>query len=172
MKDSNCELFEMLRVVGEKEIQVVARGATPVPPCVPSAKKILHVLVNPIVSDVLFIDKVVKEGCFHVEIIFVACDDVVHHTSLDIPFMAEADIPGARPGMHVQEHLVRLEQHATIVIRIPADDMTCQVFDVLVVAHFLIKVKEEVQRRIPECKPIGKCFEFRGCSPEAFGKTM
>lgn len=168
MSGKDCELFELLRVVGEKEVQIVERGMTPVPPCTPPAKKILHVLVNPIASDVVFIDKVVKQGVFHVEIIFVACDDTVHHASLDIPFMAEVDIPGARQGMHVQECVIRLEQHTTIAVHDSHQNEHCQVFEVLVVAHFLIKVKEEVQRRLPECRTSVQCFEFRGCSAITF----
>lgn len=161
----NCELFEVLKVIGEKEVQVVEKCLCPVPPCSIPAKKIIQVIVNTISNDTAFTDKVVKEGLFHVEIIFVSADDVVRHESCDVHFLVAVDIPGTRPGLHVQNTLLRLEQDTAIVTRSPQEGVTCQVFNIRIVAHFLVKVKESVQRELVVCRRPEQCFQFSNCIP-------
>ena len=49
-------------------------------------------------------NKVIVQGMVHLQIFYVAPDEMVHHMAEDVKFSTMLDIPGARPGMiaHVQ----------------------------------------------------------------------
>lgn len=165
MNKNNCELFRVMKLVGEKEVQIVERTACPVPEYTPPVRKVLKVLVKlDKTEDLLFTNKVVKEGVFEIQIIFACCDDLVRHISLELPFMMEAEIAGARPGMQVQNTVIRTEQNVTVVTNNPKDELTCQVFDIRVVALILTRVTETVERKLAKCRSRRECFYSSGNS--------
>lgn len=168
MGKKHCELFQVTRIVGEKEARVVERGACAVPECAQPVKKIIDVMVdflNP--KDDLFTNKVVKEGVFQVQILYISNDDFVRCASLMIPLIADADIPGARPGMQVQNQVLSIEKSIVVATENPVDGIYCEIFDVKIVARILFRVVETVNRKLESCRrPQGQCFAVSGCNGE------
>lgn len=156
-----CEPAKVMKLIGEAEVQTVKRTAIPVPSCSPPVTKIIAVQVEVVgPTDTVFENKVVKEGVFQVDIVFASCDGLVRHTRLEIPFMTFAHIEGVRPGMHVQNEVIHTEQK-TVVVETSRRGSTCQVFDVMVTATFLIRVTDVAVRNLVECHPAGPCLPCR-----------
>lgn len=152
MSRRNCELYQVTKVVGEKEVQVVERIICPTPESGDKIKKILKVTTEVTgTMDTIFTNKVIKEGVLEVGIIFADANNFVRFVSTQCSFMVEAEIPGALPGMQVQNQLVSIEQNAVVVTRTPKPNLCCEVFEIKIAARFLIKVTVNVQRNFKEC---------------------
>jgi len=95
-------LIKVGRVAGENTEQVIVEDQV----CLDvPAKKVQDILafVTTLRHEVLD-GKVVVEGTVHKQIYFVGPNDVVCHQSVDVPFSAVVEVPGAEPGMAVQVH--------------------------------------------------------------------
>lgn len=165
MHKDRCELYQVMRIVGEKEVQVVERTACSVSEYAQPVIKIIDVMVDITGTiDLVFPNKVVKEGVFQVGVLFAGYDELVRYVSIEVPFMAEIVIPGVQPGMDVQNKLLRVDQVTEIVTKRPDNEIECQVFDIRMVAHFLVRVTENVERKLAKCRPRNRCSGSAGYS--------
>lgn len=167
MAKKRGELLRVTRIVGEKEVQVVERATCAVPECAQPVKKVIDVMVDLIhADDDLFSNKAVKEGAFQVQILYVSNDEYVRHASLYIPFIADAEIPGAHSGMQVQHEVLFVEKSVNIVTD-SVNGNDGEIFDVKIVVGIRFRVVETVDRKLESCRrPQGQNFTISGCRGE------
>lgn len=140
---TRCELFKLLRVIGEGETQTVVPVTIELPA---GTKRIVSVTINTAQETFhVFTGKVVKQGVLVIEVIFVNSDCELATCTATAPFISTLEIAGVRPGMEVdiQFRNVRIENDLTLV----DDTLTGKI----VVVEF-IKVSEFVQRFLQTCE--------------------
>ena len=94
------ELLKVDSVVGE---DLVSQTITPTVTLPITAKKIFRIqaTARDVTAEVRT-DSVILRGTIHKQIFLVDEGDLMRHAREDIPFTKTIEIPGARPGMHVQ----------------------------------------------------------------------
>jgi hypothetical protein len=157
------EKIKLLKVLGEDRGQVVVEKTIPVNTFGMEAEntkkdnkfnglidvlKIDHLdteLRN--LKDVLFKNKVIKQGTIHVQIFYVNLSNAVMHTAINIPFTIIAEIPGFEPNCftEVQNHLIDITPQFLLT---PAHCCEPGTLEIKVVAHILTVVSEWVQRNV------------------------
>jgi hypothetical protein len=151
------EKFKLLKVIGETLGQVVAAKTIPVITGRMKAEntnglieviKIDHLhteLRN--VKDVLYKNKVIKQGTIQAQIFYVNFKNAVMYTAIDIPFTLVAEIPGLEPNSftEVQNHLVDITPQFQLT---PGHCCKPGTLEIKVVAHILTVVSEWVQRNV------------------------
>ncbi|HOP75828.1 MAG TPA: DUF3794 domain-containing protein [Bacillota bacterium] len=139
---TKTERIKTLKVIGEKVGQVVVENSVPI-----NAIKIDRINAElKETTDHIFKNKVVKQGIIHKQIFYVDPDNVVRHTSEDIPFMLTVDIPGVcpdNPYLDVQNYLLDIDVDYTL--NPPCSPGEPATLIQKVVAHILVKVSEWVQ---------------------------
>ena len=144
---TGCELFKLLRVIGEDTAQTVVAIDAELP-C--GTQRIVSVNISTARETFhVFTDKVVKQGFVVVEVILVNKEGELATFTTKAPFMATVEIPGLRQGMEVdiQFHNLRIENDLTQM----GDDLVGKV----VIVEF-VKVSEFVQRFLVTCAtPVG-----------------
>lgn len=134
------ELLKVESVVGEDIVRQVISPTVNLPI---TAKKIFR--IQPSVRDVtveIRPDTVILRGIIHKQIFLIDEGELMRHAAEDIPFTKTIDIPGARPGMHVQFKVeVFLEDFAVV------NPPSRQLRQTLVLEAF-VKVTETVQLEV------------------------
>jgi hypothetical protein len=134
------ELLKVDSVVGE---DLIMQTFTPTVTLPITAKKIFRILptVRDVTAEVRF-DTVILRGVIHKQVFFVDEGDLVRHATEDIPFTRTVDIPGARPGMHVQFNVKVIVQEFELI-----DPPSRLLRQVLVIEAF-VKVTETLQLEV------------------------
>ncbi len=142
-----CEKFKLLKVIGEKTVQVVNSIEEDLE-LLGHKDKVIDIIDIKIklgeVSDFVFKDKVVKQGNLVLQILFCEDDNDVECVFVKVPFEAVAEIPGVDPKLEldIQNKLVSAEadfelDKGAVIIKVAAD--------------ILIKVSTFVQRKLKVC---------------------
>ena len=138
-----CEKFKLLKVIGEKVVQVVSDTID----CLDCpAKEIIDITFKVVeMVDHPFVDKVVKQGIIRKKVLYCDTAGVVRCQIFNIPFTATADIPGVNPDLELD-----------IQNKILASDLDFRLIDQhtlmeKIVLDIRIKVSNWVQEKIRVC---------------------
>jgi len=163
---TKTERIKTLKVIGEKVGQVVVENKIPI-----NAIKIDRINAElKETTDHIFKNKIVKQGIIHKQIFYVDPENVVRHTTEDIPFMLTVDIPGVcpeNPYLDVQNYLLDIDVDYTL--NPPSCPGELAILIQKVVAHILVKVSEWVQLDVvtkvdvfPKINSATVCFHKSG----------
>lgn len=95
-----CDEFKLLKVIGEKTVQIVSDSVDQLDYPAEEILKIDFELAN--TTDHAFTDKVVKQGFIHKKVIYCDKEGVVRCQTFAIPFTAVAEIPGVDPDKELE----------------------------------------------------------------------
>ncbi len=139
----SCEKFKLLKVIGEKTVQVVSDTVDQLD--FPAAE-IIEVDFELIkTTDHAFTDKVVKQGIIRKRIIYCDTDGIMRCQFVEIPFTAVAEIPGVDPELELEF------QNKLILAETDYDLIDPQTLSEKVVFEIKIKVSTYVQRLLRVC---------------------
>lgn len=139
----SCEKFKVLKVIGEKVVQVVSDTVDQLDF---PAWEILDVEISlGKTTDHAFTDKVVKQGCICKKVVYCDTEGIVRCQIIEIPFTAVAEIPGVDPelDLEIQNKLILAEVDFELI-----DPTT---LSEKVVIDIEIKVSTFVQRKLRVC---------------------
>lgn len=139
----SCEQFKLLKVIGEKIVQVVSDTVDTLDY---PAERILEIDFDLCqTTDHAFTDKVIKQGIIRKRVIYCGCDGIVRCQNIEIPFTAVAEIPGVDPSLELefQNFLVLKETDYTL--------LDANTLSEKIVFEIKIKVSTWVQRKLKVC---------------------
>lgn len=138
-----CEEFKLLKVIGEKVVQVVSDSVDHLDCPAAEIIKIDFELAK--TTDHAFTDKVVKQGVIHKKVVYCDTSGVVRCQTFEIPFTAVAEIPGVDP-------YCELEFQSKLILKEIDYELLCH--DTLsekVVFEVKITASTWVHRRLKPC---------------------
>lgn len=138
-----CDEFKLLKVIGEKTVQIVSDTVDQLDYPAEEILKIDFELAN--TTDHAFTDKVVKQGFIRKKVIYCDTNGVVRCQTFEIPFTAVAEIPGVDPDKE-------LEFQNKLVLEETDFDLICpNTLSEKVVFEIKITVSTWVHRRLKVC---------------------
>lgn len=126
-------------LAGTKQQVTVSAPETVVAQAAPAFIKIRNVdaTLREITTHVIA-NKVIVQGLVHLQIFFVAEDEMVHHLAEDVAFSTFVDIPGAAPGMRV----IVQPSIAAVFTQIKANGT---ILEKIIILDVFVKVVEDIQ---------------------------